>query len=181
LFRAIHAQDWKSDSRRPIRANFVGSRDPARRGQILDSIDAYFFNTFPGDNEQKHMVWHVYSDARPAALSPVEFLNTLANSDFTLSPPGYSLVTHRPVEALLRGSIPVINADELDLYDLGLADGMNCIAVSKGGWPAAMDRITRMGEVEIVAMRRNVLAMLNERVVYPALSRNICRRLGLDV
>jgi hypothetical protein len=181
LFRAIHAQDWNSDSSRPIRANFLGSRDPASRGQILDSIDAYFIHPSPGDKQKKHMVWHVYSDARPAALSPVEFLETLVNSDFTLSPPGYSLVTHRPVEALLRGSIPVINADELDLYDLGLVDGVNCIAVSSGGWPAAMDRITHMDEGEIVAMRRNILAMLTDRVTYPALSRNICRRLGLDV
>jgi hypothetical protein len=105
----------------------------------------------------------------------------LTDSDFTLSPPGYSLVTHRPVEALLRGSIPVLNTDELDLYDLDLVDGVNCIAVPSGEWPAAMDRIIHMDESEIVAMRRNIQVMLTERVAYPALSRNMCRRLGLDV
>lgn len=181
LFRALHAQDWKSGTPRPIWANFVGSRDPDSRGQILDSVEAYFIQPSAANRQRKNMVWHVYSDAHPAALSPQEFLRTLTESDFTLSPPGYSLVTHRPVEALLRGSIPVLNEDELDLYDLDLADGVNCIAVPAGEWTDAMDRVIRMGEAEILAMRRNIQAMLTERVAYPALSRNICRRLGLDV
>jgi hypothetical protein len=127
------------------------------------------------------MVWRAYSDAQPAALSPDEFLKVLTESDFTLSPPGYSLVTHRPVEALLRGSIPVLNAGELDLYDLGLADGVNCIAVPPGGWPAAMERITGMSDTDIFAMRRNVQAMLANRVAYPALSRDMSQRLGLNI
>jgi hypothetical protein len=174
LFDAIHAQDWSTEAPRPNRANFVGSRDPAVRGRILDGVESRFANEVGG----QRMVWHAYSDAQPAALSAQGFLQVLSDSDFTLSPPGYSLVTHRPVEALLRGSIPVLNTHELDLYDLGLADGVNCIAVAPDGWPAAIDRIVQMNESQITAMRRNVRAMIPERVTYAALARDMARRLG---
>lgn len=176
LFRAIHAQDWSTDGPRPHRANFVGSRDPAIRSHILDSIESRFTT----EADRQRMVWHAYSDAQPAALSAQEFLKVLSDSDFTLSPPGYSLVTHRPVEALLRGSIPVLNTHELDLYDLGLADGVNCIAVAPDGWPDAIHRITQMSDSQITAMRRNVRAMVPERVAYAALARDMARRLGVD-
>jgi len=182
LFQEIHALDWDTELPRPILANFLGSRDPAVRERILDSVQPFFTQLAPSAHARKPpktMYWNAYSDARPAALSPGEFLGVLTQSDFTLSPPGYSLVTHRPVEALLRGSIPVLNADELDLYDLELKDGANCIAVAPGRWPAAMDRITRMDEAEIIGMRRTIRAMLAERVAYPALSRDMCHRLGV--
>lgn len=176
LFAALHARDWHSNTVRPFRANFLGSRDPAVRSRILDSVEPRFQESGTGPRT----VWHAYSDAQPAALSPEDFLHVLTESDFTLAPPGYSRVTHRPVEALLRGSIPMLNADELDLYDLGLADGVNCIAVPAGGWPAAMERILTMDAAMITGMRRNIEAMLDARVAYPALARDMSRRLGLD-
>lgn len=183
LFHALHARDWDVEARRPTLVNFLGSRDPNRRARILDSVEAYF--TTPGASLQqyhpgKRMHWLAYTDEHPAALGAQEFLTALTDSDFTLAPPGYSLVTHRPVEALLRGSIPVLNAAELDLYDLGLVDGVNCIAVPTGGWTDAMERILAMDEADIRRMRRHILAMLAEKVDYAALSRDICRRLGVE-
>jgi hypothetical protein len=164
-----------------MRANFLGSRDPSMRSRILHSVQGYFGDAASsGNSAYKPTYWHVYSDAQPAALSAAEFLKVLSDSDFTLSPPGYSLVTHRPVEALLRGSVPVLNADELALYDLGLADGVNCIAVPPGGWAAAMQRIMDMSEAQVASMRRNVHAMLDEKVAYAALARDISRRLGVE-
>lgn len=176
LFETIHAVNWDIDAPRPVRANFIGSRDPEIRNRILTNVEPFFSD----DRFGQRMVWHAYTDAQPVALSPMEFLDALSESDFTLAPPGYSLVTHRPIEAMLRGSIPVLNADELDLYDIGLLDGVNCIAVRPGGWPATMERLVGMDIRDIVAMRRNIRAILEERLAYPALSRNICRRLGLS-
>jgi hypothetical protein len=175
LFHAIHAQDWEPGAMRPVRANFIGSRDPASRSRILDSVESRFVGAGTGPR----MVWHAYTDAQPAALSGAQFLQALSDADFTLSPPGYSLVTHRPVEALLRGSIPVLNRDELDLYALDLVDGVNCIAVPPGGWPAAIDRILRMDQSEIVSMRRRVQAMVPQRVDYGPLARDMGARLGV--
>ncbi|MCU0919243.1 MAG: hypothetical protein MUF16_02735 [Burkholderiaceae bacterium] len=177
LYAAIHDGNWDVEARRPYRANFIGSRDPDTRSRILDSVERFF--TAPTEQGRQGMVWHVFTDAEPAALSQEEFIRALGDSDFTLAPLGYSLVTHRPVEALLRGSIPVLNADELDLYDLGLKDGVNCIAVPRGGWPAAMERIGAMADRDVVAMRRHVRSMLASQVAYPALARSISRRLGV--
>lgn len=183
LFDAMHARDWDAGTRRPTLANFLGSRDPIERERTLESVEAYF--TQPGDALQtkhpgKRMHWVAYTDAQPAALSAQEFMAALTESDFTLAPPGYSLVTHRPVEALLRGSIPVLNANELALYDLDLVDGLNCIAVPEGGWPDAMKRIIAMNEANIVRMRQQILGMLPEKVDYSALARDISRRLGVS-
>jgi hypothetical protein len=180
LFDAIHAEDWNSDTVRPIRANFVGSRDPQRRREILARIESGFSPSAQVDEMQKRWFWHVYSDDQPAALSQAEFLKVLSDSDFTLCPPGYSLVTHRPVEALLRGSIPVLNLREVDLYDLSLVDGVNCVAVTNDDWPGAMRRVIRLPETEIVKMRRNIQAMVAARVAYRQISSGICRRLEVD-
>lgn len=178
LFRAIHADDWSAQTMRTVRINFVGSRDPDSRARILDSIAHRISQSITTGNAQR-VVWHVYSDAQPAALPPGDFLKILTDSDFTLAPRGYSLVTHRPVEALLRGSIPVLCRDELDLYGLKLADGVNCIAVEPNSWPAAIDRCLRMSNEHILEMRSNVAQLVPRDVRYPQLARGICQRLGL--
>jgi hypothetical protein len=121
----------------------------------------------------------MYSDDKPAALPPTEFVRILTDSDFTLAPLGYSLVTHRPIEALLRGSIPVLHACELDLYDLGLADGVNCIAVRRDAWPAAIERIMAMSDAEVLRMRENARDMLDRQLDYGPLASGICKRLAL--
>lgn len=182
LFQALHAHDWTVEACRPYRANFLGSRDPEARARILESIEPYFTAEagHPGSQSPKPMRWLAYSDTQPAALSGQAFLEVLTQSDFTLAPPGYSLVTHRPVEALLRGSIPVLHSSELDLYDLDLRDGETCIAVPQGGWADAMRRILAMDEEVIQGMRRAIAALVPAKVAYPALARDIARRLGVE-
>ena len=127
----------------------------------------------------KSMYWHEYSDADPIGVPPREFVNVLTQSDFTLCPRGYSLVTHRPMEALLRGSIPVLSADEADLYGIQLEDGVNCIRVPSAGWPDAMLRISRMEESQIVRMRTGILGMFEKQLSYGALAKGIRTRLGV--
>jgi hypothetical protein len=181
-FRAIHALDWDVESPRPILANFLGSLDPVSRRQILDSMRPFFLGSDSRvflQNDNKTLYWHEYTDAKPDTLEPLEFLRVLSRSDFTLCPPGYSLVTHRPMEALLRGSIPVLHARELDLYDIGLADGVNCIAVRAGGWPEALVRLQNLDESTIVGMRRNVQTLLKDRLQYGISSKRMLARLGV--
>jgi hypothetical protein len=181
LFRAIHARDWYPDVQRPILANFLGSRDPNIRQRVLDRVRPFFIsaNGGPGSVTTKLMYWHEYSDAAPIGLDPREFVKVLSRSDFTLCPMGYSLVTHRPVEALLRGSIPVMSANELDLYGTELSDGTNCIAVTEGGWPNAIQRLAGMEESAIIKMRSNIYSMFDDRLNYQALSKRIRARFGV--
>lgn len=182
LFRAMHARDWGPESRRPILANFLGSRDPSPRTQVLDGVRSLFANG--GEDHLrgkggKAMYWHEYSDAAPTGIEPLEFVSVLSRSDFTLCPRGYSLVTHRPVEALLRGSIPVLACDELDLYGIRLVHGENCIGVTEGRWAEAVQHLASLDEARLVAMRSAIHAMFGADLDYGSVSRKIRTRLGV--
>jgi hypothetical protein len=183
LFRAMYARDWDPNARRPILANFLGSRDPEIRKHVLDSVRP-LFQSADGVSQpsasNKSMRWHEYSDAAPTGLGPWEFVKVLSNSDFTLCPRGYSLVTHRPLEALLRGSIPVLSKDELDLYGVELKDGENCISVQDGRWRQTVERLAQMQEPEITRMRAKIHAMFDNFLNYPAMARRIRARVGME-
>jgi hypothetical protein len=182
LFQAMHARDWDSDSRRSILVNFLGSQDPESRKQVLDSVRSSFVSSGRHQHRVpagKSMFWHEYSDASPIGLDPTEFVHRLTDSDFTLCPRGYSLVTHRPIEALLRGSSPVLATSELDLYGVELADGENCIGVPENGWPETIRRLATMDEAQVVAMRRNIFAMFAASLDYDAVAKRLRARIGL--
>jgi hypothetical protein len=183
LFRAMHARDWDPNARRPILANFLGSQDPEIRKRVLDSVRPLFQSepraSHPGASN-KSMRWHEYSDAAAIGLAPSEFVQVLSNSDFTLCPRGYSLVTHRPIEALLRGSIPVLSKDELDLYGVELKDGQNCISVQDGRWRQTVERLAQIPEPEIARMRARIHAMFDDFLNYPAMARRIRARVGME-
>ncbi len=179
LFKAIHTNDWKADTTRSILVNFMGSQDPDIRRKVLDNIRPLFLKKDRQDATNKSWFWHEYSDASPGGIGPLEFIDILQDSAFTLCPPGYSLITHRPYEALLNGSIPVLNSNELDLYDIGLADGINCIAVDGNRWPACLVKLAKVEEEKVRAMRRNIKAIFGELLNYEASARRMCRRLGV--
>jgi len=181
LYEMIHRPDWEVEVQRPILVNFLGCQDPPRRMKALDSMRPFFqgqAGNSPPESPAKSLSWHEYSDAAPSALSPVDFMNVLTRSDFTLCPPGYSLVTHRPMEALLRGSIPVINTNELYLYDIGLVDGVNCIAVHDDRWGAAVERLRDVNHDKLQEMRRTIRHMLEKHLLYDVSSRQMRKRLG---
>lgn len=183
LFHAMHARDWNPETRRPIRVNFLGSRDPPARECILDTLRPMFPSASGGSGSAVHGkigYWHEYSDAAPIGLDPLEFVSVLSRSDFTLCPRGYSLVTHRPLEALLRGSIPVLSANELGLYGIDLIDGTNCIGVPDGQWSQALRQVARTEERMLIQMRINIHAMFETDLRYDVVSKRIRIRLGVE-
>jgi glycosyltransferase involved in cell wall biosynthesis len=182
LYDAMHARDWDPQSRRKYRVNFLGSQDPASRKAVLDAVRPLFASADPGRATGKAgppMFWHEYSDADPVGVPPHEFVRLLTESDFTLCPRGYSLVTHRPVEALLRGSIPVLAREELDLYGIDLVDGENCIGVPAGGWADTVRRLLDIDSEEVLRLRSNAFAMFERCLAYDALARRLRRRIGV--
>lgn len=180
LFALMHAQDWDPGARRPTLVNFMGCRDPEVRTRVLDSVRALFH---PGERESsrfaKQTWWHEYSNASPIGLDPAEFVRILSLSDFTLCPRGYSLVTHRPVEALLRGSIPVLSSAEIDLYGFPLRHGENCIAVKEHGWAQSILQLESWPEHDLIRMRNNIRAMFDPYLAYDATARQMRARLGV--
>jgi hypothetical protein len=181
LFAIMHAADWAPEAKRPMLVNFMGCRDPEMRTRILDSVRALFDRSDGLESARfvKPSCWHEYSNASPIGLDPVEFVRILSLCDFTLCPRGYSLVTHRPVEALLRGSIPVLSAAEIDLYGFPLRHGENCIAVKDQRWADSILELERWPESELVRMRNNVRAMFEPYLSYDATARQLRSRLGV--
>jgi len=181
LCAAMHARDWDPQSRRRYRVNFLGSQDPAPRKQVLDAV-RHFFPSAAGAEPRASgpaMFWHEYSDADPVGVAPREFVRLLTDSDFTLCPRGYSLVTHRPVEALLRGSIPVLAEEEIDLYGIDLVEGENCIGVPAARWAETVARLTEADEDDIRRMRSRAFAMFEHCLAYDALARRMRHRVGV--
>ena len=177
-FDYVQKQNWALEAPRTYCINFIGSQDPDRRTRILDSIRPLFVES-DKTSAPKQNIWHEFSDEKPNALEPFEFVDILSNSDFTLCPPGYSLITHRLIESLLRGSIPILNADELDIYDLDLKDGVNCIAVASENWQATIERCFSLRENDLIKIRRNIHSLVKNRILYSVSSREMLQRLSI--
>gem|GEM_PF-3087369 len=170
LFKAAFYAPWDPERFRPFRASFLGCLDPPSRRGFLPQLRPLF--------RSEDMFWHEYSDRSGSGVSARRYLRILEDSDFALCPPGYSLVTHRPLEALLKGSIPVLNASETGLYGIDLQDGKNCIAVRRNDWVDAVQRIRKMDTSDVLSLRRNIHGM-QERLRYERTSLEMCRRLGV--
>ncbi len=154
-FRGIDA-----DAPRRWRVGFLGNRQPpermARLAQCKCAIGA------------GHRVkWHEYGgweSAGPRGIEPLEYMETLSDMDFCISPPGWGLQwTHRTIEALVRGSIPII--EDPQVYGLELHDGENCIVAKPEDWGTAVRVALDTAEADILRMRRNVIALREAKLI----------------
>lgn len=185
LHDKMFAFEWRPEAIRKYKLNFIGNRNPRSRTEVIHSIKSYLTsqNLFPTSASQSAsgLIWIEYGDdpGEKRGVAPIEFVGLLSESDFTLSPPGYVKLTHRVVEALVRGSIPVLHEDELELYDMNLRDRVNCIAVKDKNWVEAVELITTMSQEDIVQMRSNILAMQHEYLSDEAFTRRLATKLGL--
>jgi hypothetical protein len=149
------------DRRRKFRLGFIGNRNPPERISRL----AQCKGAIVGAKGQTY--WNEYGDAEatgPRGLGPIEYMDALSDMDLCISPPGWGLCyAHRTIEALARCSIPIIENPQL--YDLELRDDENCIVAKPDNWGAAVRRALDMTEADIVRMRRNVVALREERLL----------------
>lgn len=170
LYDAMFHSPWDPEKPRPVRISFLGCLDPKNRRGFLSSLKPLFRNA--------DMYWHEYTDSTGAGVTAQEYLKLLSDSDFTLCPPGYSLVTHRPLEALLRGAIPIVNEGELCLYGIELKDKVNCISVKNHRWHDAVQYALNLSKEKVVSMRYLIWEM-QDRLCYEKTSLSMCRRLGV--
>jgi len=138
LSEKMFAFNWQPQATRKYKFNFIGNRNPTWRTEIINHIKEELeeqkipvITNTEFETDFSSILWIEYGDEPRAkrGVAPQEYIKCLLSSDFTLSPPGYGRLTHRTVEALILGSIPILHEDELEIYDLGLKDGYNCIAV----------------------------------------------------
>jgi hypothetical protein len=183
LFEKMFAFQWNPEAKRKYRFNFIGNRKPPARNEIINAIKSYLaqHQLFPVPLDGSELIWLEYGDdlGEKRGVPPTEYLDLLGESDFTLSPPGYGKMTHRTMEALIQGSIPILNEDELELYDINLQDSVNCIAVKDGNWQGAMQRAIDMPLSQVIQMRLNILTMKDAYLSDAACNKRLGSKMGL--
>jgi hypothetical protein len=148
------------DATRRWRLGFLGNRQPPERMRRLARCKAALAGA------ESRVKWHEYGGLEssvPRGIEPMDYVQVLSDMDFCLSPPGWDWYTHRTVEALVRGSIPVI--EDPQVYGLDLADGENCIVAEPHDWGAAVRRVMELTEANILRLRQNVMALRQERLL----------------
>ncbi len=181
LRRDMFGREWLPGTARPIRLAFAGNPQPAGRTRILEPI-ARLLSRQPGIRISKDYrefsaetcLLHnrlaqkplavLWLAAAPAAggrskadsesIPLSDWPRILQMCDFSLCPPGYEKKTHRVVESLLHGAIPILDCPEE--YDIGLRDGENCIAVAGDDWTSAVKRSFDLNFERIRSMRERV-------------------------
>jgi hypothetical protein len=176
----------KSTVQRRFRLGFLGNRQPPRRAaqlaQCRRAIEeagiTVIGSHLESSDSTNQVVWVEYGGSESAGLSgldPSAYLRILADMDFCISPPGWERYTHRTVEAIVRGSVPILA--EPSAYDLGLRDGENCIVVRNGDWLEATRRALGIAKSEVVRLRSSVLALREERLVPAVVAEHFCSQL----
>jgi hypothetical protein len=149
------------DAQRKYRVAFIGNRQPPERlTKLMQCRDALV-------GAERQTYWHEYGGQEstgPRRLEPTQYMRVLSDTDFCISPPGWGdLYAHRTVEALIRGSIPII--DDPHNYDLEFRNKQNCILANRHDWGTAIRTALSMSDPEVLRMRRNVLALREERLL----------------
>jgi len=190
LSNLMFAFEWNPTDRRKYKINFLGNTEPDVRNDILRSIKKYLDLPEIIVNTQKylprsdtHLNWIEYdsnTSVEKRGLPAQKYMNLLSDSDFTLCPPGYISMTHRVIEALIRGSIPILNKHELKLYDINLQHEINCIAVENNNWVAAIKKIFTIKRSKIIEMRSNILEMKDNFLLPEVTAKRLRQKMGLN-
>lgn len=178
---------------RRFRLGFIGNRQPPERDAVLRRI-RYWLERQPAirlheefgpeTNEPDgslDVLWIEYGDDDSRrGLPPDRYIDALDSLDFCLCPLGWGgNWTHRVVEALLRGAIPITENE--DRYNLGLIDREHCIVVHGGDWEEAVERALKLTPECIAEMRRKISTLAEHRMHPRVAARQLREQMGLPV
>jgi hypothetical protein len=118
-----------------------------------------------------------------ARLSLDTYLEMLTESDFTLCIPGTSW-THRPIESLVRGSIPILDAENMRMHDIPWKDGANCLVVRKPRdkecWLAAILRALSLPDEVVLEMRHQIRSLRRDFLLPEAASKGLRNKMRIN-
>jgi hypothetical protein len=148
------------DAGRRWRLGFLGNYQspPDRMMRLTQCKDALV--------DAEHRVnWHEYGpETALRGLDPMDYMQALSEIDFCISPPGWLPWTHRTIEAMVSGSIPIIE-DPQHYQFLELRDVENCIVAKSNEWGVAVRRALSMSEEDIRRIRRKVAGIRQEQLL----------------
>jgi hypothetical protein len=191
LFREMFEGDCAWQNSRAVRLVFSGNPEPASRRQLIDDVFRSV-QGFPGVTLLRHYqemaerqqtnggplaLWMVRGDSsdpkwysRQDVVPPAKWPGVLRQCDFVFCPPGYEKKTHRVIESLLQGVIPILDCPEE--YEIGLVDGENCLKVSAGRWKETVEHALGMTSGQVIKMRAAVMEIRNAYLLPEAAGRN---------
>lgn len=151
--------DFSVEDTRPYAIGFMGNRNPKERSIILAECRRAI------EQAKAAPFWIEYGDTEHgSALTPEQFISTLGQMDFCLCPTGWSRWTHRVVESLCRGAVPIL--EDAHLYGLGLQDSVNCIMVKDGDWYRSVKAALSLSLEDRQNLRLNVMN-LRDKMLMP--------------
>ncbi|TAE60374.1 MAG: hypothetical protein EAZ87_06190 [Nostocales cyanobacterium] len=181
--------------KRQFKFTFIGNKNPTERTIVLQQVretiatfqDLNEFNEYPVKNklhstaEITSILWIEYGDDKgegSRGLSPNDYIDALSESDFCISPLGWGgNWTHRTVEALARGAIPIL--EDASRYNIGLEDMISCILVKDNNWHEAIIRANNLDENQIYKMRCQIQKICKDHLLPEASAINLTQNLGL--
>ena len=153
------AEDIPIGDRRYLFA-WSGSANPIRdplaekiRKCLNASRESTWFEGITGTHE---VIWNY---DQPGSIRPRpydSYISELESAWFTLCLPGFTGITHRMLEAVLRGSIPIMPEELVKFHCLPLIDRINVILVKNGDWIEALEYIERMKYSDRMSMQNQV-------------------------
>jgi hypothetical protein len=202
LREAMFAADWSPQGKRPVRLLFAGNPEPLCRRKIVERLTEWLTHQ-PGwpvisslgewkqgqeafADAKQAILWMVRGDpndlnweSRADSVAPERWPAVLSLADFSLCPPGYEPKTHRVIESLLRGSIPILDCPEL--YDLGLGDEANCIVVRNNDWVGAVAKALSFTSEKVVSMREAVRKCRDQFLTLDRAGQHLAGKCGLEI
>jgi hypothetical protein len=183
-------EPWDPRQERPYKMNFLGTRAPESRDQILKQAEAWFTSRpdlkiadhFEQDKtgDEIRVFWRAPNREQSHPRPPSEYLQILTNSDFTLSVPGYTVWSCRPPEAFLRGSIPILTqAEAADFYDCDLVDMENCIIVYEDNWVEAIERSFSLSLDQVIKIRIRIWELRSRYFELSTWAARLRKKLGI--
>ncbi|MEI7733768.1 MAG: hypothetical protein WCO56_29655 [Verrucomicrobiota bacterium] len=128
------ARPWQVEKKRGFVLAATGARGPYRAALCDHLLGLFARNSSlrvcdsgqaPG-GDRPAVAWTV-NGTRPTIA---EYVRLLDDTDFLICLPGTSW-TQRPFEALTRGAIPILDADNMNMHDIPWKDGVNCLIVKQ--------------------------------------------------
>lgn len=183
LKKSIYSESLLSGRR--FLYNFVGSKSNGARKNLIPEIEhalksqGWNLDTHRIKPYQPSAYWWAY-ERSSESLSAMEYLKLLDQSYFTLCLPGVAGTTERVCEAILRGSIPVLNKSEVPFYRLPLVNKKNAIFIDNANeWCAAINYIESLSQKELNDFSKQAL-LLRKHLHWSTLCKNLVTRLVND-
>ncbi len=195
----MFTQNWRPEFSRFLRLLFAGNLMPLQRKRIIETVGQYLRQASQvqvltnlqdflkrqntQNSNQASILWMERSgdvdlsgQINTDTIPPSQWADILSQADFSFCPPGYERKTHRVIESLLQGAIPILDCPEE--YDIELQDGVNCLVVRHNDWIGAVQRALAMSIEDVTSLRFGVEACRNRYLTLESAGRHLAEKLG---